>query len=466
MAEVIPQINIDGTKIKDTWTEKEYVTDKVYNALNKTVIDLKNNNNLLDSNSILFREEYNSSSKNLNNAIHQGVYSFTNSAVNAPSGVNGGNLLVTNTSKTNQGSSIITQIAFCHNGAVYARTKNASENFTSWNKLAYITDNVASATKATQDSDGNAINTTYVKKVNGTANGLTCADDTLGGQLTVKRNSESAATIKFTNASNVNRYVGFTSSNKIMYRWGDSGAEMTAFLDASNYNDYAPTKTGGGASGTWRINITGNAGTATKATQDKNGRDITGYLYKTENLSLNSNTSIVTNGNITEILNAFCTKFKNIQGTGSYGENPPTSIKSLNDNKAPKVSPAFTGTPTAPTPSTSDNSTKIATTAFVKSLFTASKETNGWYKEASTGFIWQWGQEAKFYDIASKTTKKITFPISFPNTCLCVVPYMFSGYMPCVVGIRSCDESSVIIAWEEWGHDTQSVKAGFLAIGY
>jgi len=33
---------------------------------------------------------------------------------------------------------------------------------------------------------------------------------------------------------------------------------------------------------------------------------------------------------------------------------------------APKASPAFTGTPTAPTPSTSDNSTKIATTAYVQ----------------------------------------------------------------------------------------------------
>ena len=36
------------------------------------------------------------------------------------------------------------------------------------------------------------------------------------------------------------------------------------------------------------------------------------------------------------------------------------------DEKAPLASPAFTGTPTAPTPSADDNSTKVATTAFVK----------------------------------------------------------------------------------------------------
>ena len=36
--------------------------------------------------------------------------------------------------------------------------------------------------------------------------------------------------------------------------------------------------------------------------------------------------------------------------------------------KAPLASPTFTGTPAAPTPSTSDNSTKLATTAFVQAV--------------------------------------------------------------------------------------------------
>ena len=38
------------------------------------------------------------------------------------------------------------------------------------------------------------------------------------------------------------------------------------------------------------------------------------------------------------------------------------------DSKAPTASPAFTGTPTAPTASNSDSSTQLATTAFVKSV--------------------------------------------------------------------------------------------------
>ena len=37
------------------------------------------------------------------------------------------------------------------------------------------------------------------------------------------------------------------------------------FLNSSNYNSFSPTLTGGGASGTWGISITGHASTATTA---------------------------------------------------------------------------------------------------------------------------------------------------------------------------------------------------------
>jgi len=41
-------------------------------------------------------------------------------------------------------------------------------------------------------------------------------------------------------------------------------------LHSSNYNSYAPTLTGGGASGTWGINVTGSAGSASTATTATN----------------------------------------------------------------------------------------------------------------------------------------------------------------------------------------------------
>lgn len=418
MAEVIPQINIDGTKIKNTWTEKEYVTDEVYNALNKAVIDLKNNNNLLDSNSILFREEYNSSSKNLNNAIHQGVYSFTNSAVNAPSGVTGGNLLVTNTSKTNQGSSIITQIAFCHNGAVYARTKNTSENFTAWNKLAYITDTVA---RATADKNGLEIDTTYVKNT---------GSNNMGGFFGL----DTACGLGITSS-----HIGFFDSTKktyvLRYNTGDNYVTAITPLTSDNstklattafVNNYAPSKTGVGASGTWGINITGNANTATKATQDGQGQQINTTYVKsvtasnstitvtkgngTNSTSTINNVSHATNAdNATKAIqdgngNTISSTYLKLSGgqmtgkyiiapsngilylkTGSQSENGMgfwisnssgnIGIQDYNSGQnrnlltcTPGGLPNFSLGANAQTPSTSDNSTRVATTAFVHSL--------------------------------------------------------------------------------------------------
>lgn len=454
MAEVIPQINIDGTKIKNTWTEKEYVTDEVYNALNKAVIDLKDNNNLLDSNSILFREEYNSSSKNLNNAIHQGVYSFTNSAVNAPSGVNGGNLFVTNTSKTNQGTSIITQIAFCHNGAVYARTKNNSENFTSWNKLAYITDNVASATKATQDSRGQQIDTTYVKGVTGSNATLTITKGNGTTSSITVNNVGNATEAGNINAGFENNKVNFPLSDfrvSVLNRSG-KGYCVRPFFGKLPTNDYPSSAgvgfgagdthgflqcgydnhiayigggnanrinwykriaftDGTGAVGTWGINISGNASTATKATQDSAGQTINTTYVKgvtANNATLtitkgNGSTSTTTINNVSNSTNASNlvisrgTSAHIKYGGGDVDENAAISQNKVNlligswfstgfrdlcsDGKPIRVAINHrngniktTGNVTASgamysaTPGTSDNSTRVATTAFVHSL--------------------------------------------------------------------------------------------------
>lgn len=60
---------------------------------------------------------------------------------------------------------------------------------------------------------------------------------------------------------------GLTSGTAILKcdnnnSWTINGSTI---LNSSNYNSYAPTKTGGGASGTWGISITGNATSATNA---------------------------------------------------------------------------------------------------------------------------------------------------------------------------------------------------------
>ena len=58
--------------------------------------------------------------------------------------------------------------------------------------------------------------------------------------------------------------------------------------------------------------------------------------------------------------------------TSAIATGPVSSLtQTALDLKAPLASPAFTGTPIAPTPSASDNSTKVATTAYVDSAISA-----------------------------------------------------------------------------------------------
>jgi hypothetical protein len=65
------------------------------------------------------------------------------------------------------------------------------------------------------------------------------------------------------------------SENKLLFNG-------STILHSGNYNSYSPKLNGTGASGTWGINISGNA---SKALADKNGNDITTY-YAPKNLVL------------------------------------------------------------------------------------------------------------------------------------------------------------------------------------
>ena len=73
-----------------------------------------------------------------------------------------------------------------------------------------------------------------------------------------------------TNNASPRGFIGWTSepwnvANSLTVSETSLTYKGNAILHAANYNTYAPTKTGGGASGSWGINITGNAATATTA---------------------------------------------------------------------------------------------------------------------------------------------------------------------------------------------------------
>lgn len=75
-----------------------------------------------------------------------------------------------------------------------------------------------------------------------------------------------------TNNASPRGFIGWTSkpwqtANNLTVSETSLTYKGNAILHSANYNTYAPTKTGGGASGSWGISITGNAATATTATK-------------------------------------------------------------------------------------------------------------------------------------------------------------------------------------------------------
>jgi hypothetical protein len=84
-------------------------------------------------------------------------------------------------------------------------------------------------------------------------------------------------------------------------RWGGGFSSWLTILSASNYNSYAPTLTGSGASGTWGISITGNSATVggftPSATSGVGSRVVVshpaGYIF---NNYFNSTDNAITSG--------------------------------------------------------------------------------------------------------------------------------------------------------------------------
>ena len=113
----------------------------------------------------------------------------------------------------------------------------------------------------------------------------------------------------------------------------------------------------------------------------------------------------------------------NLAGTADKATND-SSNRNIVNTYATKASPAFSGTPTSPTPATSDNSTKIATTEFVRNLINQFKNDgtlggivggsltqNGWVK-FSNGLILQWGNNN---GQGSYSRKVYSFPVAYSS---------------------------------------------------
>lgn len=97
------------------------------------------------------------------------------------------------------------------------------------------------------------------------------------------------------------------------------------------------------------------------------------FICKTDGSSAGTQAGVGANWNVIQTNITFTPEdVANKDTDGTFAANSDTkypsqkAVKTAMDLKAPLASPTFTGTPSAPTPSAGDNTTKLSTTAFVK----------------------------------------------------------------------------------------------------
>jgi hypothetical protein len=95
--------------------------------------------------------------------------------------------------------------------------------------------------------------------------GIANASFTLGGIDVFGGGGSNAAFMAFHRPNVFQAYFGLDTDNQFKVGGASFGANAYVLLHSANFTSYSPSLTGSGASGTWAINITGNAATATTA---------------------------------------------------------------------------------------------------------------------------------------------------------------------------------------------------------
>ena len=358
-----------------------------------------------------------STQNDMNACTVEGIYRFSGTLSNAWTGTSWGTLLVLN-NQYNGGSGVggtyLVQMAFPTDGKIYMRQRVNTGAWTGWVALARTSDNVASATKATQDSDGNAINTTYLKRSGGTMGGaLNLANGTL-------------------NLAGDDCYFGDQNIAGGFCLKGANGATNLTFIDKDNAAQKASLSYTGGdliSSATIRGNIIGTATNANNLVIS----DGTSAHIKYGGGDVDENTAISQNKVNLLIGSWYSTGFRDLCSIG----NPiRVAINHRNGNIKTTGNVTANGAMYSATPGTGDNSTRVATTAFVQGLISSLKGSIGGtivasnlaqngYVKFSNGLILQWGtfnfNQTIWVDYNSSWSKTINFPISF-NHVLWVYP--------------------------------------------
>lgn len=154
-------------------------------------------------------------------------------------------------------------LTYCAQGTIIGSNNIGNQSVKYATTSGTCSGNAATATKATQDSDGNVIRDNYIRKDgnNGTAAGVSA----LINKLDIGSSTPTDADYY------ICQYAGGETTTTTYHRRPMSA--MWNWIKAKTDTLYL-TKSGTGASGTWGINITGNAATAGSATSANYANEI------------------------------------------------------------------------------------------------------------------------------------------------------------------------------------------------
>ena len=377
-------------------------------------------------------------------------------------------------------------------------------------------DNATNATKATQDKNGLQIDTNYLKLSGGTMNGTLNISKTTNtylagnqGQAIINSTASNGAYTmlakmnssngKFTHGVYQGDYLLQYTNNTTISAGTNAVTKSVTLLDESGNTNFSGTVTAPSFNGT-----------ATKATQDSAGQTINTTYVKgvtANNATLtitkgNGSTSTTTINNVSNATNAnnlvisggipahikygggdvdentaisqnkvnlligswYSTGFRDLCSTG----NPiRVAINHRNGNIKTTGNVTASGAMYSATPGTSDNSTRVATTAFVQSLINSLKGSIGGaivasnlaqngYVKFSNGLILQWGN--------TRGGTTVTFPVSFTTLFSLSAVQQYAGYLAQGAAVNNWSSSKFTAnSSSENGHGNQYIF--WIAIG-
>lgn len=196
------------------------------------------------------------------------------------------------------------------------------------------------ADKANKDSAGNDIRSTYISNItinndimtitkgSGATSTLSIKDKLYSGAMMATKEDLDkfieANVFKFGHINAIEGYNGLEKNDGIIlsaswksntnsahqifiddsgyalrhrYRNDGNWSDWASILDSTNYNSYAPTKAGGGAYGTWDINILGNAASANKLNTNAGSATFPVYFSNGVPVACSTNLAVNITGN-------------------------------------------------------------------------------------------------------------------------------------------------------------------------